>query len=86
MHVQSLDKVKLGSKLGKTLFTSDGRVLLGRGVELTPKYINRLKDFGFHSIIISDQFDSDVIIEDIIHDTTRLNAILQVKNLFKNGL
>ena len=86
MHIQSLDKIELGSKLGKTLFTSDGRVLLGRGVELTLKYINRLRDFGFYSIFISDQFDNDVIVEDIIHDTTRLDAILQVKNLFKNGL
>ena len=86
MHVQSLDKIELGSKLGKTLYTSTGRILLGRGVELSPTYIKRLKDFGFYSIFISDQFDNDVIIEDIIHDTTRHNAILQVKNLFKNEL
>ena len=86
MHVQSLDKIELGSRLGKTLYSSDGRVLLGRGVELSSKYIKRLKDFGFYSIFISDQFDNDVNIEDIILESTRNNAILQVKNLFKNEL
>lgn len=86
MHVESIDKIKLGSKLGKTLYSSDGRVLLGRGVELSAKYIERLSNLGFYSIFISDEFDNDVIIEDIIQDSTRNNAILQVKNLFKNEL
>ena len=86
MHVQSLDKIELGSKLGKALYSGDGRVLLGKGVELSLKYINRLKDLGFYSVFISDEFDSDVEIEDIIHDSTRNNAIAQVKNLFKNEM
>lgn len=86
MHVESLDQIELGSKLGKTLYLSDGRVLLGRGVELSSQYIQRLSDLGFYSIFISDEHDDDVIIEDIIRDTTRNNAILQVRNLFKNEM
>ncbi len=86
MHVQSLDKIELGSRLGKTLYSGDGRVLLGRGVELTLKYINKLKHLGYYSVFISDEFDNDVNIEDIIRDSTRNNAIAQVKKLFKDEI
>ena len=86
MHIESLDKTNVGSKLGKTLYASDGRVLLGRGVELTHKYINRLKEFGYYSIFISDDFDDEVDMRDIIQDSTRTFAISQVKLLFKSTM
>ncbi|MCH7618173.1 MAG: HD-GYP domain-containing protein [Candidatus Marinimicrobia bacterium] len=86
MHIESLDKIESGAKLGKTLYSGDGRVLLGRGVELTNKYINRLKEFGYYSIFISDDFDDEVDVRDIIQESTRTFAISQVKSLFKSSM
>lgn len=86
MHVVSLDNIVSGSKLGKTLYSSDGRVLLGRGVDLTGKYLDRLKEMGYYSIFVSDEFDDEVELNDVIQDSTRNFAIGQVKTLFKSTM
>ena len=86
MHIESLNKIGTESKLGKTLYSGDGRVLLGRGVVLSAKYISRLKELGYYSIFISDEFDDEVDMSDIIQDSTRNFAISQVKSLFKSTM
>lgn len=86
MHVVSLNKIVSDSKLGKTLYSADGRVLLGRGVSLTNKYLNRLKEMGYYSIFVSDDFDDEVELNDVIQDSTRNFAIGQVKSLFKSTM
>ena len=86
MHVVSLDKIVSGSKLGKALYSADGRILLGRGVDLTGKYLNRLTEMGYYSIFVSDDFDDEVELNDGIQDSTRNFAIGQVKSLFKSTM
>ena len=52
MRQVSVNSLTIGDILGKTIFSSSGRVLLGKGVKLTPLYIAKLKDMEFPSSIL----------------------------------
>ncbi|BAU26666.1 HD-GYP domain-containing protein (c-di-GMP phosphodiesterase class II) [Aneurinibacillus soli] len=75
LHISS---VKPGDKIAKTIYSETGHVLLGAGLELTDRYINRLEQMGIDTVYIEDKHTTDIIPEDIISDTTRRQAIQTV--------
>lgn len=64
-----------GLRLGKAVFTEDGQVLLGAGVELTGHLINRLYQLGFDFLYVEDARTEDVTVEDPISQETRTAAL-----------
>ncbi|MBN6186841.1 HD-GYP domain-containing protein [Aneurinibacillus sp. BA2021] len=72
LHITS---VKPGDKIAKTILSETGHVLLGAGLELSQRYIDRLQDMGIDTIYIEDKHTDDIIPEDVINDTTRRKAI-----------
>ncbi|MCX7711877.1 MAG: HD-GYP domain-containing protein [Clostridia bacterium] len=80
MQVESLVP---GMKLAKTIFTSDGRILLASGIELKDNFIDRLKLNGITEIFIEDEISSDVEVVDVVSENTRLEAKQIVKNLME---
>ncbi|GEB34430.1 HD-GYP domain-containing protein [Brevibacillus parabrevis] len=72
LHITS---VKPGDIIAKSIFQENGNVLLGLGVQLTERYIERLKQLGIDTLYIQDKRTEDIIPEDTIRDETRKEAV-----------
>lgn len=75
MRQVRVDSLKIGDVLGKTIYSSRGRILLGQGVKLTPLYIRKLKDMGISIVYIEDAHFNDVVVEDVISEKSRREAL-----------
>jgi len=71
----SVNALTIGDVLGKTIFSSSGRVLLGKGVKLSPLYIARLRDMGISILYVEDDRFNDVIIEEVISEEHHREAM-----------
>lgn len=84
MRLVALDSIKEGSKLGKNIYSADGRVLLGEGVSLKKDFIQRLQKMGINSVYIMDdkftELEVQLQLDDIISDTTRRESIQVTKD------
>ncbi|WP_289140439.1 HD-GYP domain-containing protein [uncultured Brevibacillus sp.] len=72
LHITS---VKPGDVIAKSVFLENGNVLLGHGVELTARYIERLVRLGIDTLYVQDKHTDDIIPEDVIRDETRKDAV-----------
>lgn len=90
MRLVDIDLVREGSKLGKSIYSADGRTLLGKGVILKADFIRRLKELGITSIYIEDKKIKSLGLEldcqDLISDEARLEAIQVTKQALENIL
>lgn len=75
MRQVSVNSLTMGDVLAKAIFSSSGRVLLGKGVKLTPLYIAKLRDMGISFLYIEDDRFDDVIVEDVISEEHRREAM-----------
>ncbi|WP_240256596.1 HD-GYP domain-containing protein [Ferdinandcohnia quinoae] len=78
----ALDKCQSGSKLGKTIFHEDGRVLLAQGVKLTDTLIHSLKKMSIYTVYIEDEASTGIEIVDSIPEELRAEAV----NVINDGL
>lgn len=65
------DGLRPGMKLGKTIYTGDGRVLLQRGTELRENYLAILKRLSVPGVYVVNETAPDVEPMDIISDQAR---------------
>lgn len=75
MRQVGVNSLKIGDILGKTIYSSSGRVLLGKGVKLTPLYIGKLRNMGISIVYIEDDRFDDVVVEDVISEEHRREAM-----------
>lgn len=75
MKKLNIDSVKPGDVIARTIFTESGNVLLGTGMELSDRYIERLKRMGIDTVYVEDKHTSDIIPEDVLRDETRKLAV-----------
>jgi len=71
----SVNSLTVGDVLGKTIFSSSGRILLGKGVKLTSLFIAKLRDMGISILYIEDDRFDDVLVEDVISEEHRRDAL-----------
>lgn len=79
MRKISVKNIQDGMKLGKTIFSEVGYVLLSEGTILKEAYMSRLESFDISEIYIVDAFSEDIEIKDVIDERTRLEAKIAVK-------
>jgi len=84
MRKISLKNVQVGVKLGRSIFTEDGRILLRAGVEMKQSYIDHLEKCNISDIYIEDEISKDIEIRDVVDDTTRIEAKVIVKNVMED--
>ncbi|WP_042170788.1 HD-GYP domain-containing protein [Paenibacillus gorillae] len=87
MRKVQIGLVNPGDKLAKPIFQDNGSVLLGEGVELSERFINRLQSLGIDFLFIEDGKTEDLIPEETISDETRrqaADAIYKTMNSFKD--
>jgi HD-GYP domain-containing protein (c-di-GMP phosphodiesterase class II) len=83
MRLVPIECVKPNTIIGKTLYDSNGRILVKAGVILSEGIISKIKDINILSIYIIDEYSSEEI-EDIIKPELRQKAILTIKEAFSN--
>lgn len=79
-----IDNAEPGIKTAKTVFNSEGRVLLTSGVVLKEKYLESLRSNGITEVYIEDEISKDIEILDVVCDQTRLEAKQVIKGLMEN--
>lgn len=82
MRYISIESVEPGQYLGRTIFSSNGTVLLSQGVQLTVYMITTLKRVGVTMIYIKDPVLEDVEITDVISEETKRSVMKRMTEIF----
>ncbi len=81
MRIISLNEAAPGMVVARTLYSPNGNVLLSAGIRLTPGYITRLGEMGVLAIYVHDDNLQDVVVEDVVSEKTRMEAVKITKNI-----
>lgn len=84
MRLEFIDRIKENEVLGKNILTNDGKVLLRAGVQLTSRYIEKLKDLGVFFLYVVDSRLDDVMVEDSRLSELKQAAMGNMSNIIKN--
>lgn len=79
MRQVGIERVTIGDKLARTIYSSDGQILLGKDVILTAGYISKLRNLGITAIYVKDDRLADVVVEDVVSEETRRDAMRSLK-------
>lgn len=82
MRYVSIEQVEPGQHLGKTIFSSNGTVLLSENVQLTVYMINTLNRIGATMVYIKDLQFEDVEIPEVLSDETKRNVMKKMTETF----
>ncbi|WP_313996311.1 HD-GYP domain-containing protein [uncultured Paenibacillus sp.] len=83
MRLLPTKNCKPGMKLAKKIYTEDGLVLLGRGVELTERLISRLIECGVGYVYVEDPRTADIEVPETISEETRIRAVAEIRSAFR---
>jgi HD-GYP domain-containing protein (c-di-GMP phosphodiesterase class II) len=70
--------------IGKCVFSSDGRFLLGNDVVLNAKYISRLQKVGIDSVYVKSSLQEETEIPETVSEETRQQSLIAVKKALKS--
>jgi HD-GYP domain-containing protein (c-di-GMP phosphodiesterase class II) len=84
MHRVKIDSVREGARLGRTIFSANGGVLLTAGVELKEYHLERLKKHGSSNLYLDEEISEGIEVNDVIKDETRNEAVVLIKNMMNN--
>ncbi|ALS26535.1 HD-GYP domain-containing protein [Paenibacillus cisolokensis] len=74
MKKLNINLVKPGDRLAKPVVQENGNVLLGAGVELSDRFIQRLQNLGVDTLFIEDDATEGIEPDEAIRDDTRRQA------------
>ena len=83
MRLVNLDQLTVGMKLAQPLFGRKGRLLLAKGVALTPRYLILLRHGGVPAIYVLDDDTSDIVSADPIAPETRAKTLSKLADAFE---
>lgn len=78
-----LENISSGMTLAKPLYSADGLVLLNAGLELTERYVRRLKEMDITYIYIEDDLTQGIDIPDVVSEQARVESIASAKKLME---
>ncbi len=84
MRRVKIDLIPVGVKLARTIFSSDGGVLLSQGVELKKNYVDLLKKRGISEVYLEDEISAGIEAHDVVNEETRSEAVVLVKKVMSN--
>lgn len=71
-----------GMVLAKSLYGSDGILLLRKGETLKRSYVSNISQNGFQGVYIEDSLSKDIAVESVIDDEVRNSAVRAVRDLY----
>lgn len=79
-----VDELESGMVVARSIFSSDGRILLHAGVLLNQTYISRLKSINIGSVYVEDSLFPDMVQpQEPVSEETRVLTISAVKQTFE---
>ncbi|MFR5265432.1 HD-GYP domain-containing protein [Clostridium sp.] len=81
MRLVPIEAVPEGCYLSRTIYDTEGRILLRKGTKLRKSLINRIKNLKIYSLYITDNY-TDKEIKEIISPELKQKSILLVKDVF----
>ena len=72
-----------GMILARPIYHNGFVILLEKNTVLTSDYINRIRNMGISEIYIEDDCSKDIIPNDLVKDSTRIEAVTYVKNVME---
>jgi HD-GYP domain-containing protein (c-di-GMP phosphodiesterase class II) len=84
MRLIPTDRLKEGIVVAKNIYRENGSVLIGKGMKLKKKYIEKIKELGISKVYVEDPMLFDIEANDIIKEETRLEGIALVKKIMDN--
>ncbi|AGA57152.1 HD-GYP domain-containing protein [Thermobacillus composti KWC4] len=69
-----ISMVRPGERLARPIMRENGSVLLGAGVEMNERFIERLRGLGIDVVYVEDEWTSDIVPEAVIRDETYQRA------------
>ncbi|MFJ8257804.1 HD-GYP domain-containing protein [Peribacillus asahii] len=82
MRLLATESLNPGVILGKTIFNEQGNILLGEGITLTEKMINRLMVLNIRFVYIVDEQTADIIPSEPISDQLRMDTFKAIESVF----
>lgn len=73
-----INMVKAGDTLARPILRENGNVLLGVGVELNERFIERLRHMGIDVVYVEDGMTEDIVPDEVVRDETRKQAVDQI--------
>jgi len=83
MRIIDVSRLKGGEKLAKQIFDNTGRILLNIGINLSPYYIDKIKELGVQIVYIDDDISRGIIVEESISDRSRQESKHAVKAIIE---
>lgn len=82
MRYISVENLREGMVLGKTLFGQRGEMLLMQDSYIKKEYVKRIRALGYAGIYIKDKLSEGVIVDDIIKPELKNNTIRKLKDIY----
>jgi len=82
VRLVAISNCSTGMTIAKPVFDEQGTLLLGIGVKLTNKIIERLGLKGITHLYLNDDLTNDLVLEDNISIETRTEATKRIQNVF----
>ncbi len=82
MRLVRLERCSSGIKLGRSIYSENGKILLTKGTELTDSFINRLKNLNINTVYIEDTASEGI---DII-ESIPVELLNEATNVITDGL
>lgn len=79
MRRVSVEHLKMGMKVARSVYKADGLPLIQAGIILTDAFIERLRQLEIPAVYIEDADVADIEIDDVICEETRVEAIEQLR-------
>jgi len=83
MRLIATTQCQPGEILGKTIYLDNGTVLVGEGVTLTQRMIDRLIHMNVTSMYIQDPLTADIEVEEVVSEQTRREAMGLINETFR---
>lgn len=84
MRLISVDVLKEGMTVGRTIWNEAGHPLLQKGVTVTSGIIRRLRQLNIHYLYIEDCLSSGIEIEETVSPAVRKKAVAKITDSFRS--
>lgn len=83
MRLISINQCQPGDTLARAIYKDNGTTLIGEGVVLTQRMLDRLVDLNITSVYIHDERTSDLVFEEPVSEQTRREAMAVINDAFR---
>lgn len=85
MRYVNVGSICQGMILGQDIWDANGFLLLRHGQKIYDTYINRMINMGVMGVYIEDRYTEDVVINPVVKDETRMNAVKNIRNFYMSS-